>query len=59
MKKPTPGRLPAVVLINPKYAHNVGAAVRACSCWGVRQLVEATASPWTCPVASGCHARSE
>src|SRR5205807_1139423 len=32
------GRPPAVALINPKYPHNVGAAVRACSCWGVPQL---------------------
>jgi tRNA C32,U32 (ribose-2'-O)-methylase TrmJ len=32
------GRPPAVVLMNPKYAHNVGAALRACSCYGVSQL---------------------
>lgn len=31
-------RLPAVALVNPKYAHNVGQALRACSCWGVDQL---------------------
>lgn len=30
--------LPAVVLINPKFPHNVGAAVRALSCYGVEQL---------------------
>ncbi|MBI1186374.1 MAG: TrmH family RNA methyltransferase [Alphaproteobacteria bacterium] len=29
---------PAVVMIDPKYPHNVGAAVRAASCWGVRQI---------------------
>lgn len=29
---------PAVVLINPKHARNVGAALRACSCFGVSQL---------------------
>jgi tRNA(Leu) C34 or U34 (ribose-2'-O)-methylase TrmL len=27
-----------VALIDPKYPHNVGAALRACSCWGVGQL---------------------
>jgi tRNA(Leu) C34 or U34 (ribose-2'-O)-methylase TrmL len=32
------GRPPAVALINPKYPHNVGAVLRACSCWGARQL---------------------
>jgi tRNA(Leu) C34 or U34 (ribose-2'-O)-methylase TrmL len=32
------GRLPAVVLINPKYPHNVGAAVRAASCYGIGQV---------------------
>ena len=29
---------PAVTLINPKHARNVGAALRACSCFDVRQL---------------------
>lgn len=29
---------PAVALINPKHARNVGAALRACSCFDVRQL---------------------
>jgi len=32
------GRAPAVVLINPKFPHNVGAAVRAASCYGVGQV---------------------
>jgi tRNA(Leu) C34 or U34 (ribose-2'-O)-methylase TrmL len=32
------GRPPAVALIDPKFPHNVGAALRACSCWGVGQL---------------------
>jgi tRNA(Leu) C34 or U34 (ribose-2'-O)-methylase TrmL len=32
------GRPPAVALIDPKYPHNVGAALRACACWGVGQL---------------------
>src|SRR5690349_7145770 len=32
------GQVPAVCLINPKYAHNVGNVLRACSCFGVRQL---------------------
>lgn len=30
---------PGVVIIDPKYAHNVGAAIRACSCFGVKSLV--------------------
>jgi tRNA(Leu) C34 or U34 (ribose-2'-O)-methylase TrmL len=38
MRIPTKGRPPAVALIDPKYPHNVGAALRACSCWGVGQL---------------------
>lgn len=29
---------PEIVLINPKYAHNVGAIIRACSCFGVDKL---------------------
>jgi tRNA(Leu) C34 or U34 (ribose-2'-O)-methylase TrmL len=32
------GRAPAVCLVNPKYPHNVGAAVRAASCFGVEQV---------------------
>jgi len=31
------GISPAVILIKPKYAHNVGAVQRACSCYGVPQ----------------------
>ena len=39
MNQPLPGgQLPAVILIDPKYPHNVGAALRACSCFGLRQL---------------------
>ena len=38
MNRPLVGRPPAVALIDPKYPHNVGAALRACSCWGVGQL---------------------
>jgi tRNA(Leu) C34 or U34 (ribose-2'-O)-methylase TrmL len=38
MSQPPRGRPPAVALIDPKYPHNVGAALRACSCWGLRQL---------------------
>jgi tRNA(Leu) C34 or U34 (ribose-2'-O)-methylase TrmL len=38
MNAPRRGRPPAVALINPKYPHNVGAVLRACSCWGARQL---------------------
>lgn len=29
---------PAIVLYNPRYPHNVGSAVRACSCFGVEQV---------------------
>lgn len=32
------GVAPAVALVNPKYARNVGAAVRAASCFGVHQV---------------------
>lgn len=32
------GAAPAVVLVDPQFAHNVGNAVRACSCWGIDQL---------------------
>jgi len=38
MRKTMKGRPPAVALIDPKYPHNVGAALRACSCWGFGQL---------------------
>jgi tRNA(Leu) C34 or U34 (ribose-2'-O)-methylase TrmL len=32
------GQAPAVALCNPRFPHNVGAAVRAASCFGVRQV---------------------
>ena len=32
------GVVPAVGLVDPKFPHNVGAAVRAASCYGVRQV---------------------
>ena len=32
------GVTPAVALINPKFPHNVGAALRAASCFGVPQV---------------------
>ena len=32
------GILPAIILVNPKYPHNVGAAVRAASCFGYKQV---------------------
>lgn len=39
MSKLKPGGItPAVILVNPKYAHNVGGALRACSSFGMRQL---------------------
>lgn len=36
--KPIAGKVPAVVLVNPKYPHNVGAAIRASSCFGLKQV---------------------
>jgi hypothetical protein len=38
MSEQPKGQLPAVLLIDPKYPHNVGAALRTCLCWGVGQL---------------------
>jgi tRNA(Leu) C34 or U34 (ribose-2'-O)-methylase TrmL len=39
-KKQKPGgKPPAVILENPKFAHNVGAVLRACSCYGMKQLI--------------------
>jgi len=32
-------KAPAVTLINPKYPHNLAAAIRACSCFGVDTLL--------------------
>lgn len=32
-------KAPAVAMINPKYSHNVASAIRACSCYGVKQLL--------------------
>lgn len=32
------GTAPAVILIDPRYPHNVGGAFRACACWGMKQL---------------------
>lgn len=32
------GITPAVALVNPKFPHNVGAAVRAASCYGISQV---------------------
>jgi tRNA(Leu) C34 or U34 (ribose-2'-O)-methylase TrmL len=31
--------IPSVILHNPKYAHNVGAAVRAASCFGAKSII--------------------
>lgn len=36
--KPREGIAPAIALVNPKYPHNVGAAVRAASCFGISQV---------------------
>lgn len=35
---PPYGQAPAVILDNPKYAHNVAAIVRAASCFGITQV---------------------
>lgn len=32
------GVAPAIALTNPKYSHNVGAAMRSASCYGIKQL---------------------
>jgi tRNA G18 (ribose-2'-O)-methylase SpoU len=32
------GLTPAVALINPKFPHNVGASLRAASCFGAHQV---------------------
>lgn len=32
------GKHPAIILTNPKFPHNVGAAIRAASCFGVKQV---------------------
>lgn len=34
----TIGKTPAVALVNPKYDHNVGGALRACAAFGMKQL---------------------
>lgn len=36
--KPSEGKVPAVILCRPKFPHNVGAALRACSCFGAKQI---------------------
>lgn len=35
---PVIGEVPGIVLINPRFAHNVGMAVRLASCYGLNQL---------------------
>lgn len=30
--------VPAIALVNPKYPHNVAAALRAASCFGMKQV---------------------
>jgi tRNA(Leu) C34 or U34 (ribose-2'-O)-methylase TrmL len=32
-------KAPGVILVNPKYLHNVAAAIRACSCFGLSSLL--------------------
>jgi len=36
--KPPEGKAPAIVMVRPKYPYNVGAAVRAASCFGIKQV---------------------
>lgn len=38
MERIRPATTPGVLLINPRDPHNVGNALRACSCWGMNQL---------------------
>ena len=38
MSKKIKGEVPAVVLVNPNFSHNVGAALRGCSCFDAKQL---------------------
>lgn len=35
---PAVGATPSVVMVDPKFPHNVGAAVRAASCFGIEQV---------------------
>jgi tRNA(Leu) C34 or U34 (ribose-2'-O)-methylase TrmL len=35
---PKQGQFPAIALLNPKYARNVGAVVRSASCFGLKQV---------------------
>ena len=37
-KTETVGAAPAIGLVNPKFPHNVGKAVRAASCFGIMQV---------------------
>ena len=37
-RKNKDGVSPAIALVNPKFAHNVGATVRAASCFGIKQI---------------------
>ena len=37
-KAPPVGTTPSVVLVNPKFPHNVAAAIRAASCFGIEQV---------------------
>ena len=46
-----------VVLIDPKYSDNVGATIRACSCFGVESLVW-TGEPYNCQCMNACLERS-
>jgi tRNA(Leu) C34 or U34 (ribose-2'-O)-methylase TrmL len=32
-------KLPAIILANPKYPHNLAGIIRACSCWGAPTLL--------------------
>jgi len=60
MRQSSPrGVTPSVILINPKYPHNVGAALRACSCFDIAQLWWTGERVTIDPVReSACRARS-
>jgi len=37
-RAPKTGKTPAIALVNPKFPHNVGSAIRAASCFGAKQV---------------------
>ena len=37
-KREITGVAPSIILTRPKFAHNVGSALRAASCYGIKQV---------------------